>query len=91
MCSSDLYEPNDPDYGLPKAERYASFGMEPPTREIVYDGTEGELYHLEEDPHQWVNRWDDPTVADVRERLVRDLHEHLPPAREPRLRPMAMG
>lgn len=89
--SCTVYEPNDPDYGLPKAERYASFGMEPPAREIVYDGTEGELYHLEEDPHQWVNRWDDPAVADVRERLVRDLHEHLPPAREPRLRPMAMG
>src|SRR5699024_796392 len=46
--SCTVYEPNDPDYGLPKAERYASFGMEAPTREIVYDGTEGELYHLEE-------------------------------------------
>ena len=89
MCT--VYEPNDPDYGLPRAERYASFGMEPPTREIVYDGTEGELYHLEEDPHQWVNRWDDPTVADVREKLVRDLRDHLPAARETRLRPMAMG
>ncbi|GAA3724765.1 arylsulfatase A-like enzyme [Spinactinospora alkalitolerans] len=86
-----VYEPTDREYGMPKAERYASFGLEPPATEIVYDGTEGELYHLAEDPHQWVNRWDDPAVASVREKLVKDLYDHLPPAREPRLRPAAMG
>ncbi|MEV0971848.1 sulfatase family protein [Microtetraspora glauca] len=86
-----VYEPTDREYGMPKADRYASFAMSPPEREIVYDGFEGELYDLEEDPHQWVNRWDDPAVAGVRAALVADLRAHLAPAREPRLRPVAMG
>ena len=86
-----VYEPTDREYGMPKANRYADFGMRPPEREIVYHGGEGELYNLADDPYQWDNRWDDPAVAEVRARLVRDLHEHLPPMREPRLRPQARG
>jgi hypothetical protein len=35
-----------------------------------YQGSEGELYHLEEDPKQWVNLWDDPSFAQVRQELV---------------------
>jgi arylsulfatase A-like enzyme len=50
-----------------------------------YDGTEGELYDLAEDPHQWVNRWGDRALASLRADLVADLHDHLPPARVPRL------
>ncbi|HMC40267.1 MAG TPA: sulfatase-like hydrolase/transferase, partial [Acidimicrobiales bacterium] len=50
-----------------------------------YDGTEGEPYDLASDPHQWVNRWDDPGVAALRSELLADLHDHLPPERHPRL------
>jgi hypothetical protein len=45
---------------------------------IVYDGTEGELYHVDEDPHQWHNRWDDPGCAALRSDLVADLYDNLP-------------
>jgi len=51
----------------------------------VHDGTEGELYDLTEDPLQQVNRWDDPAVRTLRDDLVADLRDHLPPARTPRL------
>ncbi|MFB7057636.1 sulfatase [Streptomyces vinaceus] len=45
---------------------------------IQYDGTEGELYHVHDDPHQWHNRWDDPSLASLRADLVADLHDSLP-------------
>jgi hypothetical protein len=51
----------------------------------VHDGTEGELYVLADDPLQQVNRWDDPALASVRADLVADLHDHEPPAHDPRL------
>ena len=50
-----------------------------------YDGTEGELYNLGEDPHQWVNRWEDSSLRSLRNDLLADLREHLPPPRVPRL------
>ena len=50
-----------------------------------YDGTEGELYNLAEDPHQWQNRWDDPAARSMRDDLVSDLRDNLPPAHDPRL------
>ncbi|HET6874754.1 MAG TPA: sulfatase-like hydrolase/transferase [Acidimicrobiales bacterium] len=50
-----------------------------------YDGSEGELYNLADDPHQWENRWDDPATKALREDLLADLHDHLPPPRQPRL------
>jgi hypothetical protein len=46
---------------------------------VQYDGTEGELYQLDEDPHQWHNRWDDPSVASLRSDLVADLYDTLEP------------
>jgi arylsulfatase A-like enzyme len=50
-----------------------------------YDGTEGELYDLAGDPHQWENLWDDPARRALRDDLVADLRDHLPPERLPRL------
>lgn len=47
-----------------------------------YNGTEGELYELLDDPHQWHNRFDDPTHRTRREELRALLHEHMPPERD---------
>lgn len=43
-----------------------------------YDGTEGELYDLVEDPLQHVNLWDDPARRQLRDDLVADLRASLP-------------
>ncbi|HEY1960661.1 MAG TPA: sulfatase-like hydrolase/transferase [Polyangiaceae bacterium] len=51
-----------------------------------YDGTEGELYDLRNDPHQWENLWNDPSRRALRDDLVADLRAHLPRERTPRLR-----
>jgi arylsulfatase A-like enzyme len=51
----------------------------------VYDGTEGELYRVEDDPHQRVNLWADEGYRAVRDDLVADLVDHLPDARADRL------
>jgi arylsulfatase A-like enzyme len=50
-----------------------------------YDGTEGELYDMRADPLQWENRWNEPGSRSVRDDLVADLYDHLPPERDPRL------
>jgi arylsulfatase A-like enzyme len=51
----------------------------------LYEGTEGELYDLREDPHQWRNLWGDPSCAGLRRDLLADLYDHLPPERDPKL------
>jgi len=53
---------------------------------VAYDGTEGELYGVDEDPHQFRNLWDDPAYRSVRSDLVADLYGSLPAGREPKLR-----
>jgi arylsulfatase A-like enzyme len=45
---------------------------------VSYEGTEGELYDVGADPHQWHNRWDDPGCAALRRDLVADLYDSLP-------------
>lgn len=50
-----------------------------------YDGSEGELYDLGEDPLQWRNLWDDPGYRARRHELVTDLYDNLPPARAEKL------
>jgi len=54
-------------------------------RSSLYDGTEGELYNMLDDPDQRVNRWDDPACRTLREALRADLVESLPVERQPRL------
>jgi arylsulfatase A-like enzyme len=78
ICTA--YEPSEND-GL--------FGRAEAPMEIVYNGTEGELYNVEDDPHQWHNRWDDPSVAPLRSELVASLYDELPSQREPKLYPEA--
>ena len=51
----------------------------------VHDGSEGELYDLADDPHQRVNRWDDPSCAALRRDLVDDLWASQPEPHTPRL------
>jgi len=57
-----------------------------PATDIVYQGTEGELYNHEEDPYQWRNLWDDPAYAAIKADLVADLYDSLPPERDPKLK-----
>lgn len=51
----------------------------------LYDGSEGELYDIENDPMQWRNLWAEPRMKRLRDALVADLREHLPPPRIPPL------
>jgi arylsulfatase A-like enzyme len=48
-----------------------------------HDGTEGELYNLGDDPLQQINRWNDPSLAELQSDLVADLWDHQPPMRMP--------
>ncbi len=52
-----------------------------PVSSVSYEGSEGELYDVEGDPHQWQNRWDDPACKKVRDDLVADLYDSLPKSR----------
>ena len=47
-----------------------------------YDGTEGELYDVNEDPRQWRNLWDVRKYRSVKSDLVADLYDNLPTKRE---------
>lgn len=51
----------------------------------LYEGSEGELYNLREDPEQRVNLWRDPRHASIKKDLVATLYDELPGARSPRL------
>lgn len=58
-------------------------------RSGYYSGDEGELYDLENDPLQQVNRWDDPACARLKSDLLADLRDHLPADRIPPLAKVA--
>jgi arylsulfatase A-like enzyme len=51
----------------------------------LYEGTEGELYDMNDDPEQRTNRWDDPALASVKDDLIATLRDSLPSPRSPRL------
>jgi arylsulfatase A-like enzyme len=53
---------------------------------VAYDGTEGELYNVEDDPHQFVNLWDDAGHRSLRDDLVADLYDALPEGRSDQLK-----
>lgn len=53
-------------------------------RSSLYDGDEGELYDLKNDPLQWRNLWDDPSAAGLKRELLEDLRRRAPPRRAPR-------
>jgi hypothetical protein len=55
----------------------------------LYDGSEGELYDLRNDPLQWRNLWHEPSQRRRREEMVADLYASLPQARSPKLEAVA--
>jgi len=55
----------------------------------VYDGSEGELYDLAEDPRQWRNLWDDPARTGLKSDLLVALRDSLPEGRETPLEKIA--
>jgi hypothetical protein len=68
-----------------QAAKRLGLGNGGPQSTVAYEGTEGELYRVDEDPWQFRNLWDDPGYRSVRSDLVADLYDNLPAAREPRL------
>lgn len=74
VCTT--YEPSDSEGGdFPLYWRLWRRGSTVPR----YDGTEGELYACDEDPHQQQNLWSDPARRSLRDELVADLRANLPP------------
>jgi arylsulfatase A-like enzyme len=63
---------------------YAGFATD-----IRYDGTEGELYDLKNDPHQFENLWNDPKSQGLKCDLTADLLDNLAPERAPKLEVVA--
>jgi arylsulfatase A-like enzyme len=82
LCT--VYEPSTSDLGGRFPLYWAVWGRG--SQIPRYDGTEGELYDVRSDPHQWENRWDDPACRRWRDELRADLAAHLPAARTPPLR-----
>ena len=55
------------------------------TTRIEYDGTEGELHDLRNDPRQWENLWDDSKRRSLKSDLLAELYDSLPSERAPKL------
>jgi arylsulfatase A-like enzyme len=55
----------------------------------LYDGSEGELYDLKNDPRQWRNLWNEQSAAAMKRDLLDDLRTRTPRPREPRLERVA--
>ncbi|MEM8621644.1 MAG: sulfatase-like hydrolase/transferase [Actinomycetota bacterium] len=85
VCTA--YEPSRLDRGLSAEDLLGMYGVPGPLERIRYHRTEGELYRLDEDPHQWSNRWDDAGLARLRSDLVADLYDNLP---APRISPLTV-
>ncbi|HVN84482.1 MAG TPA: sulfatase-like hydrolase/transferase [Candidatus Binatia bacterium] len=80
-----VYERSTDNVGFSLARLYRSFGADLPLPNFRYDGTEGELYNLNEDPQQWRNLWSDPGCRQLKSDLIADLYDHLPAPRQPQL------
>ena len=78
-CVCTVYEKTTRDVGWDLARMIA--GGDVPLPDMVYDGTEGELYDVTADPNQWRNLWNDPGYARRRAELVAELYASLPKPR----------
>ncbi|HLI79069.1 MAG TPA: hypothetical protein VKV03_03740, partial [Candidatus Binataceae bacterium] len=81
-----MYEKTTRDFGFDMTTLLRATSNAANLPDIRYEGTEGELYNLAEDPLQWRNLWDDAGYAKIKSDLLADLRDHLPPARTPRLK-----
>jgi len=79
------YEKSTRDTGFNLAMVYQALRMQRPVPDIRYEGTEGELYNVNDDPLQWRNLWDDAGYRKIKSDLLADLYDNLPPARTPAL------
>jgi arylsulfatase A-like enzyme len=80
-----VYDPSTRDTGWDLSRLYGAMGLDLPLPDVRYDGTEGELYDLREDPLQWRNLWDDAGWARRKAELIAELRAHLPAPRRPAL------
>jgi arylsulfatase A-like enzyme len=80
-----MYEKTTRDFGFDMTMLLRATPNASQLPDVRYDGSEGELYKLDEDPLQWRNLWDDAGYAKMKSELIADLRDHLPPARSPRL------
>ncbi|HEY6395729.1 MAG TPA: sulfatase-like hydrolase/transferase, partial [Candidatus Binataceae bacterium] len=80
-----VYEKSTRDIGFDLSVIARAIAPGLPMPDIRYDGTEGELYNLKEDPMQWRNLWGDPGYAKLKSDLIADLYGNLPPERVPKL------
>ncbi|MGH7813657.1 MAG: sulfatase family protein [Candidatus Binataceae bacterium] len=80
-----VYEKSTRDVGYDLAKIGGLIPGSQKVLDIRYDGTEGELYNLKEDPLQWRNLWNDPGCAKLKSDLIADLYDNLPPPRKPQL------
>jgi arylsulfatase A-like enzyme len=81
ICTAYLRSTTDEGGRFPVYERAWLRGSTWPR----YDGTEGELYDLANDPLQRRNLWNEPDRKRLRDELCADLFEHLPAPRTPPL------
>ncbi len=79
------YEKSTRDTGFNLALLYQALRRPNPVADIRYEGTEGELYNLSDDPLQWQNLWNDAGYRKIKSHLLADLYDNLPPARTPAL------
>ena len=79
------YEKSTRDTGFNLALLYQALRRPNPVPDIRYEGTEGELYNLNDDPLQRQNLWNDAGYRKIKSDLLADLYDNLPPARSPAL------
>ena len=83
VCTA--YQASTRGVGFDLSRAYQALRIATPLPDIRYDGTEGELYNLREDPLQWRNLWNDAGHAKLKSDLIADLYDNLPPPRSPQL------
>jgi len=83
LCT--VYEKSTRDVGFDLQQVPAILRGNSPAPNISYEGTEGELYNLNEDPLQWRNLWSDGGYQKLRSDLTADLYDNLPRQRDPML------
>ncbi len=81
------YESHTPDASIVMNAVYADgFRCIAYERTATYEGTEGELYNVNEDPMQVINLWDDPAYRGIKKDLIDAIRYDL--LRRPLLHPM---